>query len=123
MLPRILHVDDSEDMREVILIALETIGSLEVEQCESGEEALIKAPLFKPDLFLLDVMMPGLSGPETAIKLWEMPEFASTPVIFLTAKALREELDALIEMGAKDVVTKPFDPMTLADTIVEIWKR
>lgn len=123
MVPKILHVDDDDDIREVVLIALELIGGLDVEQCSSGEEALERAPSIKPGLFLLDVMMPGLTGPETLSKLWAMPQFASTPAIFMTAKANREDLDELLRMGALDVITKPFDPMTVSGYIVEIWNR
>ncbi len=123
MAPRILHVDDSDDMREIVMIALETIGGLEVAQCSSGAEALTVALSFKPDLFLLDVMMPGLTGPETLLHLREIPLFANTPVIFLTAKARPEDIVDLMALGALDVITKPFDPMTVSDHIVTTWDR
>lgn len=121
MTPKILHVDDSEDMREIVLLALETIGGLEVMQSSSGAEALTVAPSFNPDLFLLDVMMPEMTGPQTLSHLRAMPRFASTPTIFLTAKALSEDIAELMAMGALEVIAKPFDPMNLAEHIVATW--
>ena len=123
MAPRILHVDDSEDMRAIVLLALETIGGLEVVQCSSGAEALIVAVSSKPDLFLLDVMMPDLTGPQTLLRLREMPQFGATPVIFLTAKAGPQDIVDLMAEGALEVITKPFDPMTISEQIVAIWKN
>ncbi|MFC2968154.1 response regulator [Acidimangrovimonas pyrenivorans] len=122
-LPKVMHVEDDMDIREIALIALETVGGLDVVQCESGAQALEMAPVEKPDLFLLDVMMPGMSGDETLLALRQMPEFADTPAIFMTAKAQQSEVDRLLEMGALDVITKPFDPMTLAEEILAIWRR
>ena len=122
-LPKVLHVEDDVDIREIALIALETVGGLEVAQCSSGAEAIERAPGLAPDLLLLDVMMPGMSGDETLLALRAMPQFAAIPVIFMTAKAQQSEVNRLLELGALDVITKPFDPMTLADELVAIWRR
>jgi CheY-like chemotaxis protein len=120
--PRVLHVDDSDDMRQIVLLALETVGNLEVAQASSGAEALDLAVSFDPDVFLLDVMMPEMTGPETLMGLRKIPKFATTPVIFLTAKAQPEDIADLMALGALTVMTKPFDPMTLAEKIVKIWE-
>lgn len=122
-LPKVLHVEDDPDIREIALIALETVGGLNVEQCSSGQEALERAPDLAPDLFLLDVMMPGMNGEETFLALRALPQFAATPAIFMTAKAQPVEVARLRELGADDVITKPFDPMTLAEQIIDIWNR
>lgn len=122
-LPKILHVEDDPDILEIALIALETVGGLSVTQCSSGDEALAAVHDVKPDLFLLDVMMPGLSGEQTLRKLHAIPEFASTPAIFMTAKAQVSELQKLRETGVLDIIIKPFDPMTLADQIVALWRQ
>ena len=82
-LKKILHVEDEPDIREIALLALETVGGFSVESCGSGDEALEKAPGFMPDLFLMDIMMPGMDGPATLVELRKMPEFADTPVIFI----------------------------------------
>jgi CheY-like chemotaxis protein len=122
-LPKILHIEDDEDIREIALIALETVGGLEVIQCASGLEALARAAAIQPDVFLLDVMMPGMTGEETLSALRAMPAFAHTPAIFMTAKAQHSDVRRLLDQGALDVIIKPFDPMTLASQIVEIWTR
>lgn len=121
-LPKILHVEDDPDIREIALMALEVVGGLDVEQCVSGADALERAPGIAPGLLLLDVMMPGMSGDETLTALRKMPQFADTPAIFMTAKAQLSEVDRLKQLGALDVITKPFDPMTLADQILKIWQ-
>lgn len=122
MAPRILHVEDDPDIRIIALLALETVGGLEVVQCSSGREALEHAPQIGPDLFLLDSLMPGMNGEETLRTLRRMPQFAATPAIFMTGKAEADEVARLRGCGA-EVIVKPFDPMTLADQIREIWAR
>ena len=121
--PRILHVEDDPDIREIALVALEVVGGLTVDQCASGPEALQRAPGIAPDLLLLDVMMPGMSGEDTLAGLRAMPQFAATPAIFMTAKAQPAEVEKLRQLGAAEVITKPFDPMTLADQVLAIWAR
>ena len=122
-LGRILYVDDEPDIREVAKIALEVMGGFTVQACESGEKALAEAPSFKPDLILLDVMMPRMDGPETFAALRQIEALTAVPIVFFTAKAQRAEVQALLELGALDVLAKPFDPMTVAQTVSEIWMR
>ncbi len=121
--PRILHVDDDDDIREIALIALETVGDLTVMQAASGEEALSVIGGFQPDLLLLDVMMPEMTGDTLLSKIREVPNFAEVPTIFMTAKARSEDVAHLMKLGALEVIAKPFDPMTLADQITAIWDR
>ncbi len=122
-LRRILLVEDELDIQMVARLALEDIGSFEVEVCGSGTEALEIAPRFKPGIILLDVMMPAPDGPATLKALAQNPETASMPVVFVTAKAQSHEVEEYRQLGAVDVIVKPFDPMTLADRIHEIWRR
>ncbi|MBN2741850.1 MAG: response regulator [Rhodobacteraceae bacterium] len=121
--PRILHVDDDDDIRAIAQLALEVVGQLEVHQCASGQEALLAAPDFAPDLFLLDVMMPGMTGEDTLAALRNIPGMKNTPVIFMTAKAQTDDVARLMSLGAAKVITKPFDPLTLASEVVEIWRQ
>ena len=76
---------------------------------------------FHPDLVLLDVMMPGMDGPETLRRLRELPSVARTPVVFMTAKVQSRDLERYHELGAAEVIFKPFDPMTLSDQVRRIW--
>lgn len=122
-LTRILYVDDEPDIRSVARMALETVGRFTVKLCASGSEALREAPGFAPDLILLDVMMPEMDGPAALAALRRLPECATTPVVFLTAKVQASEVEHLKSLGAIEVVAKPFKPMQLPQTLREIWAR
>lgn len=122
-LTRILYVEDDQDIQAIAMMVLETISGFTVEPCSSGAEALQKAVPFKPDLVLLDVMMPGMDGPETLKGLRAFPELATTPVVFMTAKVQPQEVEGYLQLGAIGVIAKPFDPMTLAQELREIWTR
>ena len=113
---KLLYVEDEADIREIAEFALEDEG-FDIVFCASGEEALEKAVDFQPEVILLDVMMPGMDGPTTLKNLRTIPGLETTPVIFLTAKVQPNEIQNFIALGAIDVIPKPFDPMTLADTI------
>jgi len=120
-LKKVLYVEDEPDIRAVAELALETVAGFEVCLCDSGSEALQKVPIFKPDLILMDVMMPGLDGPETFRALRGMPESRKIPVVFMTAKVQAAEVESYRAMGAVAVIPKPFDPMALGDKVREIW--
>jgi CheY-like chemotaxis protein len=122
-LERILLVEDDPDIQVVASLALSSIGGFTVEVCGSAVEALRTAPGFAPDLILLDVMMPGMDGPTALRALRELPETASTPVIFMTAKIQTQEVAQYLNLGSLGVIAKPFDPTTLADRIRELWKE
>ncbi|HHH37907.1 MAG TPA: response regulator [Epsilonproteobacteria bacterium] len=117
---KILYVEDEEDIQTIARIALEDIGGFTLEVCSSGEEALQKAEAFGPDLMLLDVMMPGLDGPATLASLRKIDALKDVPAIFMTAKVQPHEVEHFKSIGAVDVIAKPFDPMTLAQTLKEV---
>jgi len=122
-LRKILCVEDEADIRTVAELALGSVGGFRVLLCSSGDEAIDKAVDFMPDLMLLDVMMPGMDGPDTLKALRALPGMATVPVVFLTAKALPSEIARYKKLGALDVIAKPFDPMALADHVRRIWER
>jgi len=121
-LKKILYVEDEPDIQAVAKLALEMVGGFTLEVCSSGQEALDKAAGFAPQLILLDVMMPGMDGPATLAALRESPDLDAVPVIFMTAKVQPGEVAHYKELGAVDVIPKPFDPMDLSDTIRKIWE-
>lgn len=121
LLNRILYVEDEEDIAAVTRLALESVGGFTVKVCFSSEEAIVSLPDFNPDLLLLDVMMPGMDGPTMLEALRKLPEYDNQPVIFMTAKVMKEEIDRYMSLGALEVIAKPFDPMTLADQIRTAW--
>lgn len=120
-LQRILYAEDDADIQAIAVMVLETINGFTLEVCSSGTEALRKAVEFNPDLILLDVMMPGMDGPETLKNLRQFPTLAATPVVFMTAKVQPQEVQGYLDLGAAGVIAKPFDPMTLADQLRAIW--
>lgn len=120
-LNKILYAEDDEDIREIVTLALETFGDFEVISCSSGKEALENVKIFEPDLILLDVMMPGLDGPTVLKKIRGMPKTKSIPVVFMTAKVMEKEIQRFKDLGAQEVIIKPFDPRKLSVQILEIW--
>ena len=112
----VLYVEDEQDIRDVAEFALEDEG-FELNSFGSGQEALDNAQSLKPDLLLLDVMLPGMDGPTTLSKLRTIPGYENIPTIFMTAKVQPQEVIELKALGALDVIAKPFDPITLADDI------
>lgn len=122
-LSKILHVDDDEDILEITRMALQMVDDFELDQFSSCPPALDAIADVKPDLLLLDVMMPGMTGPEMWDAVKAMPTLDGLPVIFMTAKAEERLAQDLRGRGALEVVTKPFDPMTLGARIREAWER
>jgi two-component system, OmpR family, response regulator len=120
-LSKILYVEDDEDIVFITKMSLEDIGKMQVKCCTSGKEALACAASFDPQLFLFDVMMPEMDGVTLLLELRKSPQFAETPVIFLTAKSLSQEIDTYRKLGALDVIIKPFDPTTLAAALQQKW--
>lgn len=122
-LERILYIEDEADIQAVARLALEALGGFVVETCSSGRDGVARASACAPDLILLDVMMPDMDGPATLLALRQVPGLASVPVVFMTAKVQAQELAHYRALGAVAVIAKPFDPMTLAAQVREIWLR
>ena len=119
----VLLVDDDQNIRFVAQMSLEGLTNWEVIAAESGEDALKKVDEKTPDVILLDMMMPGMDGPTTFAKLKEKPSLSKVPVIFMTAKVQTHEIESYRHLGAAGVITKPFDPMGLADEIRQIVSK
>lgn len=122
-LGRILYAEDEPDIQTIARFALVKLGGFDLEVCASGEEAVRKAPGFKPDLLLLDVMMPDMDGPAALEAIRQLPSLSEVPVIFMTAKIQAHEVDEYERLGAIGVIAKPFDPVTLAGQVREIWQQ
>lgn len=121
VLKKILYVEDEPDIQAVGKIALAAMGGFELKVCGGGEEAISSAVEFDPDLLLLDVMMPGMDGPAVLQALRKLSGLESIPVIFMTAKVQPQEIDYFKSLGALEVIAKPFDPMSLAQTVQDVW--
>jgi two-component system, OmpR family, response regulator len=118
---RVLHVDDQQDIRGIVGLALGKIGGYTVKSCGSGEEAIAEAPGFAPDLLLLDMNMPGMDGLMLLKRLREAG--VATPAVFFTAKSNPGDLEVYRAAGAIGTVSKPFDPLKLGRQLVDIWVR
>ena len=114
---RILYVDDEPDMREIAVLSLRREPSFEVRACGSGAEALALLDSWDPDLLMLDVVMPGMDGPELLAQIQGRRADRTPPVLFISARARSQDADKLKSLGATGVIAKPFNPMTLAATV------
>ncbi len=119
---RVLVVEDERDISALIAFHLTREG-FRVQTVESGPEALQAAYADRPDLVLLDVMLPGLSGYEVLAELRRRPDLGDVPVVMLTAR--REEQDRIrgLELGADDYLTKPFSPRELVLRVAAVLRR
>lgn len=116
---KVLLVDDEPDIRRVGQLSLELVGHLRVLLAAGGEEALDLAASEQPDVILLDVMMPRLDGPATLERLRARGETRDIPVIFMTARGPADSAEYLAR-GARGVINKPFDPMTLPQEVLRL---
>ncbi len=120
-LNKILHIEDDPDILEIAEMALSIVGGFEVKQADCGERGLQMVEEFSPDLILIDMQMPGMTGAETLHEIRKIDAFSAIPGIFMTAKLLggdEGELDGPHNLG---LIAKPFDPMSLGDEIRALW--
>lgn len=123
-LQHIMMVEDESEIQVIAQMALEDIGGFQVTLCDGGQQALdiINQPnTSPPDLILLDVMMPDLDGPATLAALRHTEHAARIPIIFMTGKSQPEEIAQLMALDAIGLITKPFDPISLADQVQALF--
>ena len=120
---RILCVDDDADTLKVVQMSLALSADIAFETASSGAEAVEKASEFKPDAFLLDVLMPGRSGIQLLHDLRESPAWRRTPVIFLTVRCGEEDLRDYSDLGVLGVIPKPFASGDLASRVLDLLGR
>lgn len=122
-LKKILCVDDDPDILAIVTLALEVLGGYSLTTCASGAEGIRAAGTWRPDLIIMDVMMPELDGP-AALKLLQKDRSASDiPVVFMTARVAPSEVGEYKALGAIDVIAKPFDPVALPEQVRTIWHQ
>ena len=120
-LQSVLYVDDDPDICSVVQATLHLVPGLNVQTADSGERAIDLAYEVRPDLVLMDVMMPGIDGPSTFRRMRESALLTKIPVIFMTAKVLPVEIAQLLQLGAIGVIVKPFDPLKLYGELFSLW--
>jgi CheY-like chemotaxis protein len=118
----ILVAEDEKDIRELISITMRLAG-YKVWTANDGLEALELAPQVQPDLILMDVRMPKMTGYEACKAMKEMPETKDIPIVFLSAKGQEAEIKQGLEVGAVAYVLKPFAPTDLTSQIEELLAK
>ena len=122
-LNKICYVEDDEDIQRIVRMSLERVGKMTVEVVTDPLKAIGVMTAFKPDLVMLDWMMPGMDGPTLFRKMKEDPQMSSMPVVFITAKAQSRDMAELMALGAVGTISKPFSPKDLPDQLRAIWKK
>ena len=122
-LKRVCYVEDDEDIQRIVRVSLERIGKMTVELVTDPMVAIGAITSFKPDLVMLDWMMPGMDGPTLFRKMKQLPEVSALPVVFITAKATQRDMDELIALGAAGAISKPFSPKDLPEQLRAIWSK
>lgn len=121
-LSRVCYVEDDEDIQRIVRMSLERLGGFTVKVVGDPTAAIDAMAEFKPDLVLLDWMMPGMDGPSLFRHMREHAHTKELPVVFITAKASQRELDELRALGAAGTISKPFAPKDLPRELREIWE-
>jgi two-component system OmpR family response regulator len=122
-LNRICYVEDDEDIQRIVRMSLERVGKMTVEVVSDPTVAIAAITGFKPDLVMLDWMMPGMDGPTLFRKMKQLPETSALPVVFITAKATQRDMEELMTLGAAGTISKPFSPKDLPDQLRAIWSK
>ncbi len=122
-LKKVLYIEDDEDIAQIAMMTFEDLCGFDAKHCICGADGLKMLPKLKPDLIILDMMMPDMNGLETLKNIRKIKEFKDIPVIFMTAKMQSHEQKSYLDAGAVGVITKPFDPMSLCENINKIWKE
>jgi len=120
-LERILYLEDDPSIAEIAIMGFECFSEFEVRHCWSGQEAIDAASDFDPQICLFDMMLPDMDGLHAHAMIRQLPTFAGLPVIYMTAKAQRHEVDRYMSAGALEVIIKPFDPVRLGRQVQNIW--
>ena len=119
---RVLVVDDDRVIQQLLEVNLELEGYEVVATAADGKEALEKIAELKPDLVILDIMMPKMDGLEVCRRLRADPDLAGIPVILLSARAQDMDIREGLEIGASAYLTKPFDPVELLEVVGRLAK-
>ena len=122
-LQRISYVEDDEDIQRIVRMSLERVGKMTVDVVSDSTTAISRMTSFKPDLVMLDWMMPAMDGPTVFRHRKQNPETSALPVVFITAKATHKDMDELMALGAAGAISKPFSPKDLPDQLRAIWAK
>ncbi len=120
MSKKIIVADDEPDVLFMTAFSLRTVGGFEVVEARNGLEAVEKAQQERPDLIILDIKMPRMNGYEACRRLREIESLRDVPIVFLSAKGQRQEIEEGLSLGAADYILKPFAPEDLISKVRSI---
>jgi two-component system, OmpR family, response regulator len=120
-LVRICYVEDDEDIQRIVRMSLERVGKMTVALVTDPTRAIETILEFRPDLVMLDWMMPVKDGPTLFREMKLRPETQGLPVVFITARASQRDLDELRALGCAGTISKPFSPKDLPEQLRAIW--
>lgn len=117
----LLYVDDDEHLRALVEVSLEIIGNYALTLASSGAEALEILDNFSPDMILLDLVMPNMSGIEVLKEIKKQKVLKQTPIILMTGQSDFESLELSKELTVIGIINKPFDPILLSKQVQKFW--
>jgi two-component system, OmpR family, response regulator len=120
-LNRVCYVEDDEDIQRIVRMSLERVGKMTVAVVTDPTQAIAAIAEFRPDLVMLDWMMPVIDGPTLFKQMKQRPETSGLPVVFITARASHLDLEELKGLGAAGTISKPFSPKDLPEQLRAIW--
>jgi two-component system, OmpR family, response regulator len=120
---RICYVEDDEDIQRIVRMSLERVGKMTVKVVSDPTQAIQTITEFRPDMVMLDWMMPVMDGPTLYRQMKMRPELNALPVVFITAKASEHDLNELRSLGCAGTISKPFSPKDLPDQLRAIWSK
>lgn len=123
MSKKILIIEDEPEIRTVVAIAVENEGEFVAVTASNGADGIRLAQAERPDVILLDLLLPGMDGCEVCRRIKADPDLRSIPVIFLSAQADYREVEKIVQAGGCATLSKPFDPLRLSSQIMEILER
>jgi len=120
---KVLYAEDDTVIAELAMMALEEHDLFEIAHCETGREAVDMFTSFEPDILLLDVMMPAMSGPEALKEIRNLPGGLTVNVAFMTAKIQEHERGEYKRLGVAKIISKPFNPLSLSAELLALGER
>ena len=119
-LKKVMYVEDDPTVSKLAIMTLEHMGGFDVLHCPDGYSAIDQWSSFKPDVILMDVMMPGIDGCQTCEAIRKSEEGQEIPVIFVTANVQPDDMARYKDTGGQGYISKPFNPQQLCEIILQL---
>lgn len=120
---KVLVIDDDKSVQLIAKVGLVDLAKLEVLLCSSASEGLAQARSFQPDLILMDIMMPEMTGTEALEVFRSISQFKDIPIVIMSAMSGSSNLDEYYQLGATAVICKPLNPSNLGNQLLKIYQK